>query len=120
MIGTFDAADINYAAEYLAALVRDNHLPPKMLVVHRFTQNMVTNYKKIRPLPEVQIVMDMDGWGPKEKKRGTYDLVIYPEPVQFAGAKLFYKNDLKPPSTGMLTPAEVLSFTPAPIYIQYQ
>ncbi|MBI4088563.1 hypothetical protein HY415_00495 [Candidatus Kaiserbacteria bacterium] len=120
VIGTFDAADINYAAEYLASLVRENHLPPKVLVVHRFTPNMVTNYKRIRPLPEVQIVIDMDGFGSKEKKKGTYDLVIYPEPVQFAGIKLFYKNDTRPPANGLLSPAEVLSLTPAPIYIQYQ
>ena len=120
VIGTFDAADINYAAQYLAGLVRDNNLPPKILVIHRFTQKMVTNYDAIQPLPEVQIVMDMDGWGSQAKKKGTYTRVIYPEPVQFTGIKLFYKNDLKPPSTGMLTLDEVLSLTPAPIYIQYQ
>lgn len=120
VIGTFDATDINYAAEYLAGLVRDTHLPPKVLVVHRFTQDMVTNYKKIQPLPEVQIVMDMDGFGSKEKKKGTYAHVIYPEPVQFTGIKLFYKNDSKPPSTGLLTTGEVFALTPAPIYIQYQ
>ena len=120
VIGTFDAADINYAAEYLAGIVRDNHLPPKMLVVHRFTQAMVTNYKEIRPLPEVQIVMDMDGFGSKELKIGTYTRVIYPEPVQFTGIKLFYKNDVRPPSTGLFTPEEVLNLIPAPIYIQYQ
>ncbi|MBI4065903.1 hypothetical protein HY412_01790 [Candidatus Kaiserbacteria bacterium] len=120
VIGTFDATDINYATEYLAGLVRDNHLPPKILVVHRFTQAMITNYKNIQPLPEVQIVIDMDGFGPKELKRGTYTRVIYPEPVQFTGIKLFYKNDIKPPSTGLLTTGEVLNLTPAPIYIQYQ
>ena len=120
VIGTFDAADINYAAEYLARLVRDNHLPPKILVVHRFTQNMVTNYKKIQPLPEVQMVIDMDGFGSKEMKRETYTRVIYEEPVQFTGIKLFYKNDSNPPSTGLLTTDEVLDLTPAPIYIQYQ
>ena len=120
VIGTFDAADINYVAGYLAGLVRDNHLPPKILVIHRFTQAMVTNYKKIQPLPEVQIVMDMDGFGSKELKTGTYTRVIYPEPVQFTGIKLFYKNDIKPPSTGLFTPEEVLNLTPAPIYIQYQ
>ncbi|MDO8231599.1 MAG: hypothetical protein Q7T37_00090 [bacterium] len=120
VIGTFDAEDINYAAEYLAGLVHKYHLPPKIIVIHRFTQNMVTNYKKIRPLPEVQIVMDMDGWGSQEKKEGTYNHVIFPEPVQFTGVKLFYKNDLKPPSTGLLTTGEVLDFMPVPIYIQYQ
>lgn len=120
VIGTFDAADINYAAEYLAGLVQKYHLPPKILVVHRFTKNMVTNYKQIRPLPEVQVVMDMDGWGSQEKKKGTYYSVVAPEPVQFTGIKLFYKNDLKPPSTGLLTTGEVLDFVPIPIYIQYQ
>src|SRR3989344_1068780 len=120
VIGTLDAVDVNFATQYLAKLVRENSLPPKVLVVHRFTQKMVTNYKQIHPLPEVQIVMDMDGFGSKEKKKGTYSRVIYPEPVQFTGIKLFYKNDIKPPSTGMLTTSEVLKLTPAPIYIQYQ
>lgn len=120
VIGTFDADDVNYAAQYLAVLVQRNRLPPKILVVHRFTKNMVTNYQKILPLPEVQVVMDMDGFGAKDLKRGTYTRVIYSEPVQFAGIKLFYKNDAKPPSTGLLTADEVLRLTPAPIYIQYQ
>lgn len=120
VIGTFDAADVNYAAQYLARLVRENNLPPKILVVHRFTADMLTNYKKIQPLPEVQIVIDMDGFGSKAKKRGTYSRVIIPEPVQFTGIKLFYKNDSRPPADGLLTPEEVLKLTPAPIYIQYQ
>ncbi len=120
VIGTYDATDINYAAQYLANLVNTNHLPPKILIVHRFTEDMVTNYKKIQPLPEVEIVMDMDGWGSQAKKENTYLRVIESEPVQFTGIKLFYKNDLLPPSTGMLTPQQVLSLTPAPIYIQYQ
>lgn len=120
VIGTFDASDINYAAQYLAGLVDTYHLPPKILIVHRFTQAMVTNYKKIAPLPEVEIVMDMDGWGSQAKKKNTYKRVIASEPVQFTGIKLFYKNDLKPPSTGMLTTKQILSLTPTPIYIQYQ
>jgi hypothetical protein len=119
-IGTYDAADVNYAAQYLATLVRENNLPPKILIVHRFTEDMITNYQKIEPLPEVQIVMDMDGWGDQQKKIGTYTYVIAAEPVQFTGFKLFYKNDLLPPSTGMLSPAQVLNLTPAPVYIQYQ
>ncbi len=120
VIGTFDAKDVNYAAEYLAGLVKANNLPPKILVVHRFTRPMVTNYKEITPLPEVQVVMDMDGWGSPSRKLGTYGAVIYGEPVQFTGFKLFYKNDILPPSTHMMTPQEVLGLTPRPIFIQYQ
>lgn len=120
VIGTVSSADINYAANYLAELVQENNLPPKILVVHRFTQNMVTGTANITPLPEVQVVMVMDGWGFGAKKINTYNTVIYPYPVQFTGFKLFYKNDLKPPSTRLLSPAEILDLTPAPSFIQYQ
>jgi len=118
-IGTFDAEDINNAIDILANFVRENNLPPKVLVVHRFTQGMVTNYKNIKTVPEVQIVMDMDGFGDKILKRSTYLRYIYREPVQFTGFKLFYKNDNKN-NWKMYTPEELLKFTPKPIYIQYQ
>ena len=118
-IGTFDASDINDAIDILANLVRENNLPPKVLVVHRFTQGMVTNYKNIKTVPEVQIVMDMDGFGSKILKRSTYLRYIYREPVQFTGFKFFYKNDNKN-NWKMYSPEELLKFTPKPIYIQYQ
>ncbi len=120
VIGTYSAEDINYASSYLARLVRLYRLPPKFLIVHRFTEAMVTDYKKIKPLPEVQIVIDMDGWGSPARKLRTYKDVIFSEPVQFTGFKLFYKNDAKYPSTHMLTPKEVLRLAPRPIFIQYQ
>jgi hypothetical protein len=120
VIGTMDATDVNFASEYLAKLVVANHLPPKILVVHRFTHAMLTNYKKIQTRPEVQIVMDMDGWGVQSKKLSTYHDYIYREPVQFTGFKLFYKNDFREAKSRMLTPEEVLRLKPQPVYIQYQ
>lgn len=119
-IGTYDADDVNYVSAYLANVVRKYHLPPKILIVHRFTKKMVTNYKNIKLHPEIQLVMNMDGWGEPDLKLGTYRNFIYPEPVQFTGFKLFYKNDLKKPPHHMLTPEEVLKYKPQPIYIQYQ
>ncbi|MGC3977689.1 MAG: hypothetical protein QM751_05320 [Paludibacteraceae bacterium] len=119
-IGTFDAADVNYASEYLAELVKKYNLPPKVLVVHRFTQGMLTNYKNIKLRPEVQIVINMDGWGEPELKKGTHRHYIFPQPVQFTGFKLFYKNDLKRPPHRMLTQEELIMLKPQPIYIQYQ
>jgi len=115
-----DASDINFASEYLSKLVKENNLTPKILVVHRYTQKMVTNYKEIRTQPEVQIVMHMDGWGGQAKKIGTYKHFIYPEPVQFAGFKLFYKNDVLTPGTTLMTPETLLKLNPRPIYIQFQ
>jgi hypothetical protein len=120
VIGTMGASEINWAAQYLANLVNEHNLPPKILIVHRFTENMVQNTENITPLREVQVVMDMDGWGFGAKKINTYHQVISPYPVQFTGFKLFYKNDLLPPSTRLLTPSEVLDLTPSPSFIQYQ
>jgi hypothetical protein len=120
VVGTLDATDINFASNYLANLVRENNLTPKILIVHRYTEKMVTNYKLIKTMPEVQIVMNMDGWGGQAKKIGTYKNFIYPEPVQFTGLKLFYKNDVLSPGTTMMTPATLLKLNPQPVYIQYQ
>lgn len=120
VIGSMSAADINYAIDYLSAIVREHNLPPKILVVHRFTEDMVTGYRAIRPTPEVQVVVQMDGWGSPQRKKNTYNTVVYPEPVQFTGLKLFYKNDLKEDPPRLLTPREILDLTPSPSFIQYQ
>jgi len=120
VVGTFDATDINFVANYLAKVVKENNIPPKVFVIHRYTQRMVTNYQNITPLPEVQVVMHMDGWGGKAHKLATYREYVYKEPVQFAGFKLFYKNDVFEAGTSLFTPSELIKLRPAPLYIQYQ
>ncbi|MGO8763139.1 MAG: hypothetical protein ACLP2P_13520 [Desulfobaccales bacterium] len=118
-IGTYDAADINYAAGYLQELVKKYNLPPKVLIVHRFTRNMVTNAEKVTLRPEVQVVMNMDGWGAPWLKRDSYRDYIVAHPVEYTGFKLFYYNDTKK-GDPLLTPQEVLKLNPKPLYIQYQ
>lgn len=121
VVGTFDAADINFTIDYLAKLAKENNLPPKILVIHRFTGPMVTNSSQIKPQPEVQVVMHMDGWGEAERKIGTYKRYIYPQPVQFTGFKIFYKNDTKKVNrTEVMQPEQLLKLKPQPMYIQYQ
>ncbi len=118
-VGSYDADDINDVIDYLAALVTKHNLPPKVLVIHRFTQRMVTGYDRIKLDPRVQVVMHMDGWGAPRLKRDTYRAYIYKEPVQFTGFKIFYKNDTRRGST-LMTPGDLIGLTPAPLYIQYQ
>jgi hypothetical protein len=118
-IGTYDAADINYAIDMLADLVTKHNLPPKVLVIHRFTRPMLTNASKIKLDPRVQVVIHMDGWGPPWMKKDSYQAYVYAEPVQYTGFKLFYKNDTKK-GHPLMKPADILALFPRPLYIQYQ
>lgn len=121
VVGTMDAADINFASAYLANLAKEHNLPPKILVLHRFTKGMIANYSNIIKHPEVQIVMNMDGFGMPAKKISSYKLAITNEPVQFAGFKVFYKNDILSPGwRTIMQPSEILKLYPVPVYIQYQ
>jgi hypothetical protein len=118
-IGSLDARDVNEAIDLLADLVTTDSLPPKVLVVHRFTRDMLTHYTRIRLDPRVQVVINMDGWGPPWMKRESYRRYVARYPVEFTGFKLFYRNDTKQ-GDKLMTPADVLALFPRPIYIQYQ
>jgi hypothetical protein len=116
-IGTYDAADINYAKDFLAELVTRYQLPPKILVVHRFTKPGVTNYRNIKLDPRVQIVMHMDGFGEPWLKRDSFYNYVKKEPVQFVGWKQFTKRKNDNPPTPR---EEILRLYPVPLYIQLQ
>ncbi len=118
--GYVTAEDINFCSGYLSKIVHKYGLPPKIFVVHRFTQAMVRNYSQIKLYPEVQIVINMDGWGRPGLKMSTYRDFIYNEPIQFTGFKVFYDNDLIQIPHRMMKPEEIIKLTPQPVYIQYQ
>ncbi len=118
-IGTMSSDDVNYAIGLLSDIVKQNNLPPKVLVVHRFTHIMLTGAPKIRLDPRVQVVINMDGWGQPWLKYDSYRAYVESQPVQFTGFKIFYHNDTKL-GDPLLTPAEVLLLNPKPHYIQYQ
>jgi hypothetical protein len=118
-IGMMMAADVNYVIRELDKLVREKKIPPKILVVHRFTKKMVPDAEKIRPTKNVQVVMHMDGWGPPWLKFDSYRDYIVDHPVQYTGFKIFYHNDTKK-GDALLTPRELLQLRPQLSYVQYQ
>jgi hypothetical protein len=118
-IGMMMASDVNYVIQTLDKLVADKKIPPKILVVHRFTKKMVPDAENIRPTSRVQVVMHMDGWGPPWLKFDSYRDYVVSHPVQFTGFKLFYHNDTKK-GDALLTPGELLQLRPKLSYVQYQ
>lgn len=115
VVGTMDAAAINGAISTLSQLVRENNLPPKILVVHRFTEDMVTHSADIHPDPNVQVIMTMDGFGNPALKLAQYDEYVRRQGVQFSGIKLFYHHDVP-----LLTPEVVVDLEPFPDLVIYQ
>ncbi len=118
-IGTMYAADINYVMDQLTRIVKENNLPPKVLIIHRFTRGMVPDVEGVKLRPEVQLVMHMDGWGAPWLKYDSYRDYIVRHPAQFTGWKNFYHNDTKK-GDPLTTPQDLLQLWPEPLYIQYQ
>jgi hypothetical protein len=118
-IGTMDAKDINAAVALMDRLVKENSLPPKLLVVHRFRDFMVTNPGKIQTPESIRLVVNMDGFGTPSRKIDSYRVALRGMPTRLSGFKLFTNPRLDTP---ILTPPQVLNgqVRPAPVFINYQ
>lgn len=114
-LGSIDGSGVTYAQEELAAIAREEGIPPKILVVHQFNIFMITNKEVIVPVEGVQLVIDADGWGNPADKQASYDVVITQHPIEFHGVKLFYRQD-----EPLMSAAEVLALNPAPDLVIYQ
>ncbi len=117
VIGQIDAADVQYAMDQLAILAAENDLPPKLLIVHQFVEQSITNREQIELVPGVQFVLEVDGFGSPGAKQETYAAITAGSPSEFFGFKLWYNPNQDYP---LMTPAEVLSLSPSPDLIIYQ
>ena len=118
VIGTMDASVVNRVQGYLSRIVRRNDLPEKMLIVHQFTEDMITNKQRLRRYPGVRLVLNVDGFGGREVKIAKYvDFASFTRRRrQFRnGFKLFYKED-----TNLLEPRDVLRMRPRPDLVIYE
>jgi len=114
-IGQIDGSDVTEAQNWLVDLAKKKNLPRKTLIVHQFHYSMIENKDTIKPVDGVDLVIDEDGFGPPDMKRGTYEVVITEEPIEYNGIKLFYKQD-----DPLMTPEEVLALDPSPDVVIYQ
>ena len=116
-IGTVDAAEINRVVEWLAAMVRSEALPQKLLVLHQFRFSMITNRDQIRTPPELAVVIHMDGQGSLEAKHNTWNALTARRDAGrfYWGWKNFYDED-----SPMATADEVLALSPPPVFVSFQ
>lgn len=104
-IGSLDAAGINEVQRMLDEHVAKLRLPHrKVVMVHQFgdptindaVPDMITNKTALTTFPNVDLVIDADGFGLPVPKIDKYNKMTDPEVypfVQFRGIKIFLPND---------------------------
>lgn len=115
-IGSVSAEVVDSIAARLSKIVERNDLPQKLLIVHRFTEDMVTDPERLRPHPGVATVLNVDGFGLPAEKIVKYEaLQAPPRSGLFSGFKLFYRED-----TNLMSPRDVLGLKKKPDVVIYE
>jgi hypothetical protein len=114
-IGSTNASVVNDVSAYLSRIVRNNDLPEKLLVVHRFTNDMIENEDALQRHLGVALTVNVDGFGNRPNKRSKYREFTRGRRDRHHGFKLFYNED-----TNMMQPRGVLSLRPQPELVVYE
>jgi hypothetical protein len=125
-IGSITGEQINEAQKLISDYLKENHIEEdKILLIHMFTQHMVTHKKAVQYHDRVHLIMNLDGHGSPALKIRIYN-GLYTEARAakvVGGFKVFLKHD-KP----RMTPKQVLGLEPVgkarvkemPKFINYQ
>jgi len=116
-IGSVSAAELNEAIDWLAELTAANDLPQKMVLLHQFRTDMITQRETLHlDHDELAVIVQMDGDGTMGQKLATWGALLAdaPDGLRF-GWKNFYDEDEPTPS-----PATTFQVTPKPWWVSYQ
>jgi hypothetical protein len=116
-IGSVSAVEINKTADWLAELTRKNRLPQKVLMLHQFRLDMISNRSAVRTsYDELRVVIHADGFGTAGQKFDTWNAMhVNPPRNVWWGWKNFYDEDLP-----TFTPQRTMAVEPTPVFVSYQ
>lgn len=114
-LGSISAEQVNEVQRFLAGIVHEEGLPPKLLMVHQFAERMFRNRGGIEEHDAVLLSFDMDGFGGTNAKLNGYRRFALPTPSERPALKLFFKYD-----TPLMTPEQVQGLGHPPDIIIYQ
>ncbi|KGN40750.1 hypothetical protein [Knoellia aerolata] len=117
-IGSVGIEEVNEVGAWLAGIVRDHDLPPKVLTLHQFNLRMIRDRERLdTSLDEIQWLLHADGQGSQGAKQETWTALrrTLPEGV-WLGWKNFEDEDQP-----MLTVEQTMDrVDPRPSFISYQ
>jgi len=120
VFGSVSGAELDRVSASMAALVAQNRLPEKVIVVHQLAPSIVRSERALRPRPGVVMVKSVDGIGTPGAKVATWQRLTRPmSPALHPGFKLFFEEDAEG-SSRLMRPAEVMALRPTPDYVLYE
>jgi hypothetical protein len=116
-IGSVTAAEVNTVVTWLADLTRAHTLPQKLLMLHQFQPQMISDREAVdTSRDELAVLIHADGFGSPGAKFETWNLLhISPPPNVWWGWKNFIDED-----SPTFTPAETMAIEPRPLFVSYQ
>ena len=114
-IGGIGAEHVNEVQHYLATLVEEEGIPPKILMVHQFAARMLRDRDMVEDVEGVEVSIDMDGFGTAALKLRHYGWYALTAPSERPALKLFFDQD-----TPVMTPEQVQALDEVPDLIMYQ
>lgn len=116
-IGSVTAGEINTVVTWLADLTRAHKLPQKLLMLHQFQPQMISDRGTVdTSRDELAVLIHADGFGSPGDKFETWNLMHdSPPPNVWWGWKNFIDED-----TPTFTPGETMAIEPRPLFVSYQ
>lgn len=115
VIGSVSAQEVNAVSFWLERLSRRHDLPQKLLLIHRFTHDMIRDQQQLKPRPRIALAINVDGFGGRAVKQAKYRDFARAGDHFFDGFKLFYHED-----TNVLAPRQVVRMRPSPQIVVYE
>lgn len=124
VIGSVSGAELNTAQGLIQEYIDEHRLPgKKLLIVHQFSRGMISDRQSIRTdFPDVELIHNADGFGTPANKIATWEANALAVNMPLKGFKLFLPKSWRAFGFDepLMSPHEVLSLDPVPVYIQYQ
>ncbi len=113
--GSITGGQINDVQDYLASIVAQGNLPPKMLIIHQYLDGTVVDGDTVRDTPGVSLVLNMDAFGDLTRKVEKYRMFSTRSYAKHKAFNIFLKQDDK-----VMSESDIEALDPQPAVIFYQ
>jgi len=113
--GQISGDEINAVQDYLDGLVKQYNLPPKMLVIHQYLDDTVVGGDVTKRVPNVDLVLNMDGIGRPDEKLEKYHKFASEAYATHRSYNVFIQQD-----SPIASEAEIMALSPQPDMVIYQ